>query len=63
MDNGDPDDPTLSNYRVYKIKKNWEQMPSSPERDQLEKDYNEWPVEDGAPWQDNNNDKIYTQGY
>jgi hypothetical protein len=62
LDNGNPDNPTLDKYRVYKIKKNWEQMPTSPERDQLEKDYNEWPVEDGAPWQDNNNDGIYTRG-
>jgi hypothetical protein len=62
LDNGNSDDPALSKYRVYKIKKNWEQMPSGPERDQMEKDYNEWPVEDGAPWKDNNNDHIYTRG-
>jgi len=62
LDNGIPDDPTLSKYRVYKIKKNWEQMPTSPERDQLEKDYNEWPVEDGSPWEDINGDGIYTRG-
>lgn len=62
LDDGNPDDPTLSKYRVYKIKKNWQQMPTSAERDQLEKDYNEWPVEDGAPWEDINNDHIYTRG-
>ena len=36
--------------------------PPGPERDQYETDYNEWPVEDGAPFNDINNDGIYTPG-
>ncbi len=43
------DDPTLSKYRVFKIKKGWENLPSGSEKSQYEKDYNEWPISDGAP--------------
>ncbi|RMG39256.1 MAG: hypothetical protein D6732_04380, partial [Methanobacteriota archaeon] len=48
--------------RIYKIRKNWENLPPGPERDDFEKDYNEWPVEDGAPWVDVDGDGIYTKG-
>ncbi len=43
------DDPSLPKYRVYKIKKGWENLPSGTEKNQYEKDYNEWPISDGAP--------------
>jgi hypothetical protein len=54
-----PDDPK---YRVYKIRKKWDTLPQGPERDALERDYNDWPVEDGAPWIDIDGDSIYTPG-
>jgi hypothetical protein len=41
-----PDDPR---YRVYKIRKDWDDFPPGPERDALERDYNEWPVADDHP--------------
>ncbi|HVO75377.1 MAG TPA: YCF48-related protein, partial [Ignavibacteriaceae bacterium] len=58
---GIPDDPFSSRCRVYKIKKGWESLPPSPLKESLEKDYNEWPVEDGAPWVDIDGNGIFTR--
>jgi len=60
--NGKPADPSDSKYRIYKIIKGWESMPAGPERDRIAKDYNEWPVEDGAPWVDVDGDGVFTRG-
>ena len=57
---GNADNPDLSKYRVYKIRKNWETLPQGPERDAYERDYNEWPIEDGAPWDDVDDNGIYS---
>ena len=62
LPDGSADNPDLTKYRVFKIKRDWELLPQGPERDVLERDYNEWPVEDGAPWVDNDGDSIYTPG-
>ncbi|MGE5498478.1 MAG: FlgD immunoglobulin-like domain containing protein [Syntrophothermus sp.] len=62
LSDGKADDPGLPKYRVYKIRRDWETLPAGAERDQLQKDYNEWPVSDGAPWVDVNKDGIYTAG-
>ncbi len=62
LDNGQPDDPSLDKYRVYKIRKGWEALPPGPEKDEIERDYNEWPVEDGAPWVDVDGDGLFTRG-
>jgi len=62
LESGLPDDPTLSKYRVYKIKKDWEALPPGPTRDKYQKDYLEWPGEDGAPFYDENNDGKFTSG-
>lgn len=62
LEDGTPDDPSKEKYRVYKIRRDWEKIPPGPNRDAYEKDYLEWPVEDGAPWIDKNNDGIYTVG-
>lgn len=60
LENGLADDPTLSKYRIYKIRKDWENLPSGPTRDSYQKDYEEWPGNDGAPYYDSNNDGIYS---
>lgn len=62
LPDGTADDPSLSKYRIFKIRKGWESLPPGPVRDAYEKDYNEWPVEDGAPWDDIDGDGIYTKG-
>jgi hypothetical protein len=56
------DDPNDPRYRIYKIRKKWEELPDGPSRRDYEKDYNEWPVQDGAPWVDINSDGVYTKG-
>jgi len=62
LDNGRADDPSLEKYRVYKIRKDWQSLPDGEEKDRYQTDYNEWPVEDGAPWIDVDNDGIFTKG-
>jgi hypothetical protein len=59
---GIPDDPSLSRYRVFKVRKGWENLPPGSVKDEYEVDYTEWPVEDGAPWVDEDGDGIYTPG-
>lgn len=59
---GTADDPSLTKYRIFKIRKGWESLPPGPVRDAYEKDYDEWPVEDGAPWDDIDGDGIFTKG-
>ncbi len=61
LPDGIADDPLDPKYRVYKIRKGWEELQPGPERDNYERDYNEWPVEDGAPWLDIDGDGIYTR--
>jgi hypothetical protein len=60
--NGVPDNPDLEKYRVYKIVDNWESLPPGPDRDAYQKDYEEWPIEDGAPYVDVDGDGMPTPG-
>ncbi|QQS36880.1 MAG: T9SS type A sorting domain-containing protein [Ignavibacteriales bacterium] len=62
LSSGTPDDPSLDRYRVFKIRKGWELLPPGPEKDEYERDYNEWPIEDGAPWVDIDGDGLFTRG-
>ncbi|MFA4924300.1 MAG: T9SS type A sorting domain-containing protein, partial [Ignavibacteriaceae bacterium] len=62
LPNGEADNFNQEKYRVYKIRKGWENLPFGPTRDAYEKDYKEWPVADGAHWVDKNGDGIYTIG-
>ncbi|MCF8241299.1 MAG: T9SS type A sorting domain-containing protein [Melioribacteraceae bacterium] len=59
LGSGEPDDPIQSKYKVYKVREDWEYFPPGNERDKLEYNYNHWPVEAGAPFEDNNNDGVY----
>ena len=56
LENGIADNPCFSKYRVYKIKKNWESLFPGPTRDRYQKDYLEWPGNEGAPFYDHNKD-------
>ncbi|MBI2420109.1 MAG: hypothetical protein HYV28_19785, partial [Ignavibacteriales bacterium] len=62
MPNGKADDPLKPEYKIWKLKKNWQDLPDGAERDRLAFDYNNWPVEQGAPWVDVNRDGIFTSG-
>ncbi|RJP67958.1 MAG: hypothetical protein C4539_09615 [Ignavibacteriales bacterium] len=62
LDNGQADDPSLAKYRVFKIRKTWESLPPGSLRDAYKKDLEEWPVEDGAPWVDQNGNGTYDIG-
>ncbi len=62
LEDGTADDPSNPKYRVYKIRKGWENLPPGPAKDALEKDYNEWPMEDGAPYVDVDGNGEYTPG-
>lgn len=55
-------DPSNPKYRIYKLRKGWELLPPGTDRTRYETDYNEWPVEDGAPWVDVDGDGIFTRG-
>jgi hypothetical protein len=59
---GIPDDQSLDKYRVYKIRKDWESLPPGDERNSFQKNLVEWPVEDGAPWEDKNGNGTYDVG-
>jgi hypothetical protein len=60
LPDGTADNPSDSKYRIYKIRKGWENLPAGPTRDAYEKDYNEWPMSDGAPYEDLDGNGIYT---
>ena len=62
LSSGSADDHSLSKYRIYKIRKGWNELPSGPTKDRYQKDYDEWPGNDGAPFYDSNNDGVYTPG-
>jgi hypothetical protein len=62
LENGHADDPNNPRYRVYKVFKDWQNLSPAPARDAYQKDYDEWPVEDGAPWIDVNGDGLFTRG-
>src|SRR3990172_9623606 len=60
--NGLPADPSDSLYKIWKIRTDWESLPPGAERDEYEFNYNNWPVEIGAPWEDVNGDGVFTSG-
>jgi hypothetical protein len=70
LPSGKADDPSKDKYRVYKVREDWDEV--NPVRDannngipdikEYEKDYREWPVEDGAPWIDVDMDGKFTRG-
>jgi hypothetical protein len=62
LESGVPANPYQHANKIFKIKKDWELMPFSAERINYENDYNDWPAEMGAPFEDLNGDGIFTKG-
>jgi hypothetical protein len=62
LPSGLPSDPIEIKSKIFKLKKNWQYLPPSAERSRYEFDYLNWPIDVGAPWDDNDGDGIYTLG-
>ena len=62
LPSGLPSDPLDVKSKIFKLKKDWQYLPPSPERDRYEFDYVNWPVDVGAAWDDNDGDGVYTPG-
>ena len=60
---GKADNPLSTQSKIFKIRKNWQLLPESVFKDRLKYDYNHWPIEAGAPWDDVNEDGVYTPGF
>jgi len=63
LEDGKADNPLSTQSKIFKIRKDWQSLPESNLKDRLEYDYNHWPVEAGAPWDDVNEDGVYTPGF
>lgn len=46
-------------YSIYNVRKDWQDLPDGDNKTLLEYFWNNWPVDNGAPWVDNNSDGIY----
>ena len=62
LPSGLPSDPEEAKSRLFKLKKDWQFLPPSADRDKYEFDFLNWPVDLGAPWDDNDGDGVYTLG-
>ncbi len=62
LPDGTPADSGDLSTQVWKIRKNWQDLPQGSGRDLYEFNYNHWPVETGIPWLDANNDGDYSPG-
>jgi len=62
LPDGTPDTSTKPIYGIWKLIRDWENLPAGPERDNYEYAYNNWPGEIGAPYIDVNSDGEFTQG-
>ncbi len=56
------DDPTREAYKLWKVRKNPDSIEDDSLRAVYEENYANWPIQLGAPWIDNTNDGVYTQG-
>ena len=63
LEDGTADNSLYTQNKIFKIRKDWQSLPESVFKDRLEYDYNHWPVEAGAPWDDINEDGVYTPGF
>lgn len=62
MENGLPSDPKDSKYKIFKLKNGWESLPDGPEKERLQYDYENWPMDIGAPYNDIDNNGAFTPG-
>jgi hypothetical protein len=68
LTNGLAEDPNSSSARIYRVRRDYKEADLLPDAfdmgmpvlEQYEADWNEWPADLGAPFNDINNDKTYT---
>ncbi|MCJ7554904.1 MAG: T9SS type A sorting domain-containing protein [Ignavibacteriaceae bacterium] len=63
LEDGTADNPLSTSSKIFKIRKDWQTLPEGIFKKRLEYDYNHWPIEAGAPWDDINEDDVYTPGF
>ncbi|MDD3558228.1 MAG: T9SS type A sorting domain-containing protein [Melioribacteraceae bacterium] len=63
LESGLPDDPLKKDYKIYRYRKDWHSLPPGNQKNRLEFDYNNWPVQTGAPYLDFDKDGVYTPGF
>ncbi|MBK7379524.1 MAG: T9SS type A sorting domain-containing protein [Ignavibacteriales bacterium] len=63
LEDGTADNPLSTQSKIFKIRKDWQSLPEGNLKDRLEYDYDHWPIEAGAPWDDVNEDGVYTPGF
>ncbi|RJP61404.1 MAG: T9SS C-terminal target domain-containing protein [Ignavibacteriales bacterium] len=61
LSQGKPDQTARQQNRVFKLTKDWKDLPAGELKSTYQKNFNEWPVESGAPWIDKNNDGVFTR--
>lgn len=59
FEDGKADNPELEKYKVYKLNNNWQTFPNGSLKEEYEKNFYNYPAEDGAPWNDVNRDGKY----
>ncbi len=52
-------DPTNPIFQSWRFRKNWEALPDGTIKSRYQHDYENWPIDLGAQWIDNNYDGIY----
>ncbi|MBK7379523.1 MAG: T9SS type A sorting domain-containing protein [Ignavibacteriales bacterium] len=63
LEDGTADNPLSTQSKIFKIRKDWQSLTEGILKERLEYDYNHWPIEAGAPWDDVNEDGVYTPGF
>lgn len=59
---GTADYPYQTDYKIYKLKNNWELEQPGKERERYKYDYKNWPGHLSAPYTDVDNDGLFTRG-
>lgn len=62
LSNGLPANPGSADFNVWQLKRNWQSLEPGIERSMYEGNYNSWPAELGAPYEDMNHDGHFTRG-
>ncbi|MCB0284727.1 MAG: T9SS type A sorting domain-containing protein [Calditrichaeota bacterium] len=59
LKDGIPADPGDPRFGIWRANRDWQSFPEGPEKDRLHYDWNNWPVDLGAPWEDNDGNGLY----